>query len=337
MLSLLKNNNFFKLRAYSLTNMKHLEDLAKSIAREVEKALGIDLKKIEENLLTSNDQAQRNYERFFRELFRIPIPHQGLLELSQTYLEDLMPESIRGILKDDNEVIELTAQYVMAAFKYEFKTGNYYPSHIRVEEASKDISEALSIFKKEKYKEVIKMYYGFTHDEQPQSIQEIAKKLKLSKKQAYAIKNAAMKRIKATKRDELAEKYSTPHQKALLKEQNILTAVDSLTDKLDQAEKQIQKRLNDKAEAGPEKYFNEPISTLKADLPTRTYNSLMKGGINTIGQLIILTERELHRYPEMGNKGIAKISQALKERFGLSLEMTQYKKINSQNNNYRKR
>jgi predicted DNA-binding protein YlxM (UPF0122 family) len=135
----------------------------------------------------------------------------------------------------------------MTAFKYEFKTGNYYPSHIQIEEASNDIKKALSIFKKEKYKEVINMYYGFTHDEQPQSIQEIAKKLKLSKQQVYAIKNAAMKKIKATKRNELAEKYSTPHQKALLKEQKILTADDSLTDKLSQAGKQIQQGLNDKA------------------------------------------------------------------------------------------
>jgi DNA-directed RNA polymerase alpha subunit len=61
-------------------------------------------------------------------------------------------------------------------------------------------------------------------------------------------------------------------------------------------------------------------------LPTRSYNSLIKGGINTIDQLIILTKKELHRYPEMGSKGIEKINQALKERFGLSLELTQYKK-----------
>lgn len=54
------------------------------------------------------------------------------------------------------------------------------------------------------------------------------------------------------------------------------------------------------------------------DLPTRIYNSLRNGGIETLGQLLSTTKKDLISMRNMGNKSIMIIEEKLKEK-GVSL------------------
>ena len=54
------------------------------------------------------------------------------------------------------------------------------------------------------------------------------------------------------------------------------------------------------------------------DLPTRIYNSLHNGGIETIGQLLVTTRKDLMSMRNMGSKSIMVIEEKLKEK-GISL------------------
>lgn len=54
------------------------------------------------------------------------------------------------------------------------------------------------------------------------------------------------------------------------------------------------------------------------DLPTRIYNSLRNGGIETLGQLLSTTKKDLISMRNMGNKSIVVIEEKLKEK-GVSL------------------
>ena len=54
------------------------------------------------------------------------------------------------------------------------------------------------------------------------------------------------------------------------------------------------------------------------DLPTRIYNSLRNGGIETLGQLLSATKKDLISMRNMGNKSIMVIEEKLKEK-GVSL------------------
>ncbi|MBI4078953.1 MAG: DNA-directed RNA polymerase subunit alpha [Candidatus Levybacteria bacterium] len=54
------------------------------------------------------------------------------------------------------------------------------------------------------------------------------------------------------------------------------------------------------------------------DLPTRIYNSLRNGGVETIGQLLGTTKRDLMAMRNMGGKSIAIIEEKLREK-GISL------------------
>ena len=54
------------------------------------------------------------------------------------------------------------------------------------------------------------------------------------------------------------------------------------------------------------------------DLPTRIYNSLRNGGIETLGQLLSTTKKDLISMRNMGNKSIMVIEEKLKEK-GVSL------------------
>jgi DNA-directed RNA polymerase subunit alpha len=54
------------------------------------------------------------------------------------------------------------------------------------------------------------------------------------------------------------------------------------------------------------------------DLPTRIYNSLRNGGIETLGQLLATTKKDLISMRNMGNKSIMVIEEKLKEK-GVSL------------------
>ncbi len=54
------------------------------------------------------------------------------------------------------------------------------------------------------------------------------------------------------------------------------------------------------------------------DLPTRIYNSLRNGGIETLGQLLATTKKDLISMRNMGNKSITVIEEKLKEK-GVSL------------------
>lgn len=54
------------------------------------------------------------------------------------------------------------------------------------------------------------------------------------------------------------------------------------------------------------------------DLPTRIYNSLKNGGIETLGQLLATTKKDLISMRNMGSKSIAVVEEKLKEK-GVSL------------------
>jgi DNA-directed RNA polymerase alpha subunit len=56
------------------------------------------------------------------------------------------------------------------------------------------------------------------------------------------------------------------------------------------------------------------------DLPTRIYNSLRNGGIETIGQLLDTPRKELIGMRNMGGKSIGIIEEKLKEK-GISLQV----------------
>jgi len=56
------------------------------------------------------------------------------------------------------------------------------------------------------------------------------------------------------------------------------------------------------------------------DLPTRIYNSLRNGGIETLGKLLSTTRKDLISMRNMGNKSIIVIEEKLKER-GVSLSV----------------
>jgi len=50
------------------------------------------------------------------------------------------------------------------------------------------------------------------------------------------------------------------------------------------------------------------------DLPTRIYNSLRNGGIETLGQLLAITKKDLISMRNMGNKSIMVVEEKLKEK-----------------------
>lgn len=50
------------------------------------------------------------------------------------------------------------------------------------------------------------------------------------------------------------------------------------------------------------------------DLPTRIYNSLRNGGIETLGQLLSITKKDLASMRNMGNKSIVIVEEKLKEK-----------------------
>ncbi|MBP9719375.1 MAG: hypothetical protein KBD46_02815, partial [Candidatus Levybacteria bacterium] len=54
------------------------------------------------------------------------------------------------------------------------------------------------------------------------------------------------------------------------------------------------------------------------DLPTRIYNSLRNGGIETLGQLLATPKKELMTMRNMGGKSITIVEEKLKEK-GVSL------------------
>ena len=56
------------------------------------------------------------------------------------------------------------------------------------------------------------------------------------------------------------------------------------------------------------------------DLPTRIYNSLRNGGIETIGQLLETPRKDLISMRNMGGKSIGVIEEKLKEK-GISLQV----------------
>ena len=56
------------------------------------------------------------------------------------------------------------------------------------------------------------------------------------------------------------------------------------------------------------------------DLPTRIYNSLRNGGIETIGQLLDTPRKDLISMRNMGGKSINVIEEKLKEK-GISLQV----------------
>jgi DNA-directed RNA polymerase subunit alpha len=55
------------------------------------------------------------------------------------------------------------------------------------------------------------------------------------------------------------------------------------------------------------------------DLPTRIYNSLRNGGIETLGQFLKTSKKDLLSMRNMGNKSVAAIEEKLKEK-GISLQ-----------------
>ena len=54
------------------------------------------------------------------------------------------------------------------------------------------------------------------------------------------------------------------------------------------------------------------------DLPTRIYNSLRNGGIETLGQLLGTSKKDLMTMRNMGGKSISIIEEKLREK-GISL------------------
>lgn len=62
----------------------------------------------------------------------------------------------------------------------------------------------------------------------------------------------------------------------------------------------------------------EKLTIDELDLPTRIYNSLRNGGIETLGQLLATTKKDLISMRNMGNKSIITIEEKLKEK-GASL------------------
>lgn len=73
--------------------------------------------------------------------------------------------------------------------------------------------------------------------------------------------------------------------------------------------------------AGASSTMSESLSKLtidELDLPTRIYNSLRNGGIETLGQLLTKTKKDLLSMRNMGNKSIMTIEDKLKEK-GVSL------------------
>ena len=72
---------------------------------------------------------------------------------------------------------------------------------------------------------------------------------------------------------------------------------------------------------GAKPSISDSISKLtidELDLPTRIYNSLRNGGIETLGQLLATTKKDLISMRNMGNKSIMVVEEKLKEK-GVSL------------------
>ena len=72
---------------------------------------------------------------------------------------------------------------------------------------------------------------------------------------------------------------------------------------------------------GAKSSISDSISKLtidELDLPTRIYNSLRNGGIETLGQLLSTTKKDLISMRNMGNKSIMVVEEKLKEK-GVSL------------------
>jgi DNA-directed RNA polymerase subunit alpha len=73
--------------------------------------------------------------------------------------------------------------------------------------------------------------------------------------------------------------------------------------------------------AGTKPSVADNISKLtidELDLPTRIYNSLRNGGVETLGQLLAITRKDLISMRNMGNKSIMVVEEKLKEK-GVSL------------------
>ena len=81
------------------------------------------------------------------------------------------------------------------------------------------------------------------------------------------------------------------------------------------------KYLESSENSGAKSEVADSVSKLtidELDLPTRIYNSLHNGGIETIGQLLVTTRKDLMSMRNMGSKSIAVIEEKLKEK-GISL------------------
>lgn len=86
-------------------------------------------------------------------------------------------------------------------------------------------------------------------------------------------------------------------------------------------EPKISAQLKEGATAGSN--ISEEIMRLtldELDLPTRIYNSLRNGGIETLGDLLAKPKRELMLFRNMGSKSIAIIEEKIREK-GLSLSI----------------
>lgn len=298
--------------------MNALTQLAHSVANKVEKSLGFKLKEFEKNLLFTGDKVQRNYQRFFRDLFNISTPSQDLKELSKSHITDLLIDENITKFVNNTEFIEEVAGDVLESFRHYFNAGHYSLGHIPPPVASQDIEVLLKNLNNRNYEKVLRMYYGLTLDDKSYSIPAIAQEMDKSKQRISDIRNGALKKIRDSGLIELVEKYSSIAVKTDIKDQVIIPKLDSLIRKLEGYEKQIKEAPTKKVEPGPEQYLDESIKILEPHLSTVTYNALKRTGFDTIKEVVEKTEKELaNKYRGFGKIRTAELKEVLVNNFGL--------------------
>ncbi|MBW2990708.1 hypothetical protein KY348_03320 [Candidatus Woesearchaeota archaeon] len=287
---------------------KDLAKLSKKIMVQVEKSLGVNLDKLQKNLLSSYNPREQKIERFFRDVYNTPTTKKGLRQISEDYLQtNMSDQDLEYLLSNTNERNKI-AEQIKNEFQINFRKGEYHTKSIPVE-ALDDVADLLEGLENPSDRYVLIMYYGFSPDEKTYTLTEIGDHLDLTTERIRQLRNRGLRKVRANGGRTLAVKYANfadiPNQtldfeeeikilKAEVQERNIMIK-DIITS--------YKSRRNN--------VYKIPVADL--DLSVRAANGLARLECETIGDIIV--NQDKFRYVKnLGRKSLIEIKEAIVEK-----------------------